>query len=85
MKSVVQWMIVLALVPGSALHAQNVTGTWQGSLQGPQGPALRIVMKITRADDESLKAVLYSIDQGAVPMNASSATQQGSTVKIALN
>ena len=84
MKAVMLWMLVLAAVPGSELLAQNVSGTWQGSLQGPQGPALRIVVKITRAPDESLKAVLYSIDQGGTPLNASSATRQGSTVKIAL-
>jgi uncharacterized protein (TIGR03435 family) len=84
MKPLLLWMIALAVLPGSALQAQNATGTWQGSLQGPQGPALRIVVKIARESDESLKAVFYSIDQASTPMNASSATQQGSTVKIAL-
>jgi hypothetical protein len=84
MKAVMLGMIVLASLPGSKLQAQNATGTWQGSLQGPQGPALRIVVKVTRAPDESLKAVFYSIDQGGTPLNSSSATQQGSTVKIAL-
>jgi uncharacterized protein (TIGR03435 family) len=54
-------------------------------LQGPQGPALRVILKIARADDESLKAVFYSIDQGGAAINASSATQQGSTVKIAIS
>ena len=84
MKSLILGMIVLTALPASRLHAQNVTGTWQGSLQGPQGPAIRLVVKIARASDESLKAVFYSIDQGATPLNASSATQQGSTIKIAL-
>ena len=83
MKSAILLMIVLAAAPCSALQAQNLTGAWQGSLQGPQGPALRIVVKITRAPDESLKAALYSIDQGGTPINATSATQRGSTVKIA--
>jgi hypothetical protein len=68
-------IFALAAVPGSAWQIQNVTGTWQGSL-GP-GPTRRIVMKITRADDESLKAVLHSIDQAGASINASSATQQG--------
>ena len=85
MKALMTWMIALAAVPGSAFQTQNVTGTWQGTLPGPEGRALRIVMKITRADDESLKAVLYSVDQGGNPINATSATQQGSTVKLALN
>jgi uncharacterized protein (TIGR03435 family) len=74
-----------ALVSGSVLLAQGLTGTWQGSLPAPQGKPLRIVIKISRADDESLKAVLYSIDQGGQPINASSATQQGSTIKLAVS
>jgi uncharacterized protein (TIGR03435 family) len=85
MKKLMLWLLALAASPVGALFAQNVAGTWQGSLQGPQGrPPLRIVIKISRADDESLKAVLYSIDQGAQPLNATLITQQGSTVKIAV-
>jgi uncharacterized protein (TIGR03435 family) len=68
-----------ALVAG-ALHAQNITGTWQGTLKaGPQ--ELRTVYKISLENDK-LKAVLYSIDQGGQPINASSITQDGSTIKI---
>ncbi|HEY7392887.1 MAG TPA: TIGR03435 family protein [Bryobacteraceae bacterium] len=69
-----------ALLP-SALHAQNITGTWQGTLKvGPQ--ELRIVFK-TSLEDDKLKAVMYSIDQaGGQPINASSITQDGSAVKI---
>jgi uncharacterized protein (TIGR03435 family) len=84
MKKIPLCLFALAAASG-ALFGQNLTGSWQGSLQGPQGgPALRIVVKITRADDESLKATLYSIDQGGQPINASSATQQGSTLKLAI-
>jgi hypothetical protein len=55
MKPVILWMIALAAVPGSAL-AQNIAGTWQGTLKtGPQ--ELRIVFKIT-LDDDKLKAVI---------------------------
>ena len=58
---------ILALATAPAIFAQNIVGTWQGSLQPPQGKPLRIVIKISRADDESLKAVMYSIDQGGQP------------------
>src|SRR5436305_15206808 len=81
MKKLMLWMLALGISP--ALFAQNIVGTWQGQLQGRAGrPPLRIVVKISRADDESLKAVLYSIDQGGQPLTASSATQQGSTLKM---
>jgi uncharacterized protein (TIGR03435 family) len=84
-KKLMIWILALAAAPGGALFAQTLTGSWQGSLPGPAGrPPLRLIIKITRADDESLKAVMYSIDQGGQPISASSATQQGSTLKIAI-
>jgi len=83
MKKLMLWMLAFAAAPAGALLAQNVTGDWQGSLILPQGrPPLRIVVKISRADDESLKAILYSIDQPGPPINAASAIQQGSTLKL---
>ncbi len=81
MKTFVLWMVALAALPGGTLLAQNVTGTWQGSLKGPQ-ESLRVVIKISRADNGSLKAVLYSIDQGGQPIIASTMTQEGSMVKM---
>jgi hypothetical protein len=59
-------ILSLLAMPGSALLARNITGTWQGTLKvnSPNGPAdLRSVMKISRSDNESLKGVFYSIDQ----------------------
>jgi uncharacterized protein (TIGR03435 family) len=70
-----------AALLASALHAQNITGTWQGTLKpGPQD--LRIVVKIS-LDNDKPKAVMYSIDQaGGQPINAKSITQDGSTIKM---
>src|SRR4051812_31639946 len=83
MTKLMLWVLAIAASPAGALFAQNMVGSWQGSLQGPADrPPLRIVIKISRADDESLKAVLYSIDQGGQPLTSSSATQQGSTLKM---
>jgi hypothetical protein len=76
-------LFACAAIPASALLAQNVTGTWQGSLQGPQGPAFRVVMKIS-LDDDKLKAVSYSIDQNPTPVPASAITRDGSSLKITL-
>lgn len=75
------------LFMGTPLLAQNVTGTWQGTLKvnGPNGSQdLRTVLKISRAADESLKATLYSIDQGAIPVNATTVTLKGTGLKIAI-
>src|SRR6202142_2043198 len=64
-------ILALSALPGSALLAQNITGTWQGALKvnTPNGSVdLRTVMKISRADNESLKCVFYSIDQDPTPV-----------------
>jgi len=84
MKKLMLLVIALAAFFQTASLAQNLVGTWQGTLQIPQGPSLRTVLQISRAGDESLKAVFYSIDQGGQPINASAMTQQGSTVKMTI-
>src|SRR5262245_61173023 len=85
MKKILLWMIVFASAAGSALQAQDIAGTWQGTLQPPGGgPTLRIVMQISRAADQALRGVMYSIDQGGQPINAGAVTLQGSTLKIAV-
>ncbi len=55
------WIIALAAFAGSAF-AQNITGTWQGTLQA--GRDLRTVFKISTTDKDTLQGVFYSIDQG---------------------
>jgi uncharacterized protein (TIGR03435 family) len=82
MKRLMLRVIALTALSGGALFGQNITGNWQGTLKaGAQD--LRIVFKIT-LDDDKLKATLYSIDQKAPGMAASSVTKEGSTVKIAI-
>ena len=81
-------LLAFSVLPGTALFAQNIAGTWQGALKvnGPNGSAeLRIVIKISRADDESLKATFYSIDQNPTPISANSCTLKGSSLKISLS
>src|SRR5271154_5872596 len=80
-------VFALSALPGSALLAQNIAGTWQGALKanGPNGSVeLRLVVKISRADDESLKATFYSIDQNPTPINANSCTLKGPSLKISI-
>jgi len=84
-KKLMLWVVALAIATGGPLFAQNITGTWQGSLAAQQGrPPLRIVVKTSRGDDEKLKAVMYSIDQGGRAFTASAASMQGSTFKMSV-
>ena len=76
---------LLTLPPGRvfAQSAPDITGTWQGTLQPPQRDEMRIVIKISKADGGGLKALLYSIDQGAQSIPGT-VTLQGPTVKVAI-
>jgi uncharacterized protein (TIGR03435 family) len=77
----------LALLPalfGSTLLAQDITGNWQGTLQPPQGPALRLVVKISLENDK-LKALVYNIDRGTQPIPANAVTRDGTAVRISFS
>jgi uncharacterized protein (TIGR03435 family) len=87
MRGLLLSMFALSVLHGSALLAQNITGTWQGTLKvnRPNGSVdLRTVMKISRGDNESLKALFYSIDQDPTPLSATSVTLKGSALKVSL-
>lgn len=83
MKKLVLWIIALAILQESALFAQSLTGMWQGSLKLPNRD-LRIVFKISTTDQDTLKAVMYSIDQNPQPISANTVTAQGSAIKISI-
>lgn len=83
MQKFTRWLIVFATFQ-AAVFAQDLTGSWQGTLTPQPGRDLRTIFKISKADDGSLKAVLYSIDQGAQGFGSSSVSLQGSVVKIAI-
>jgi uncharacterized protein (TIGR03435 family) len=67
----------------TTLNAQNFTGTWQGTLAAGQ-QNLRLVFKISVGDDDELKAVNYSIDQGARPIPVTTVAHDGSTIKMSI-
>ena len=81
-----QWrpLIALAALSSGALFAQDIAGTWQGTLTIPANKQeLRIEMKISKADAGGQKAVMYSIDQGGQPI-AGAVTVQGPAVKVSV-
>ncbi len=61
---------------------QSIADTWQGTLHA--GRDLRIVFKISKADDGGYKAVTYSIDQGGDGIPVNKITLDGTTVKMTL-
>jgi len=82
------WIIALAALSGGAsfsqLSAQNITGTWQGEIQPPQGKGLRVVIKVSTTDADKLGAVFYSIDQQSPAIPATTFTRNGSAVKMTI-
>ncbi|MDR3717531.1 MAG: TIGR03435 family protein [Bryobacteraceae bacterium] len=84
MKQFLLWMVTLVALPGGALLAQDLTGTWQGALSLPGGKELRTVVKISKGDSGALRGAFYSIDQGGQPIPVSTVTLQGSIVKMSL-
>ncbi len=72
------WTVVLTALSAGALFAQDLTGTWQGTVQ--DAPPRRLVIKVT-ADAGALRVVLYSIDRGPAPY-AGTITLSGTTVRM---
>lgn len=84
MKTLIRCALVVGFVLSSGIvQAQNLAGTWQGTLAaGPQ--TLRIVFVLTsNAAGGGYTATMYSIDQGAGGL-AASVTAQGGTVRLAV-
>lgn len=78
------WTTVFAVLMVPSLYAQDISGTWQGTLgAGPQ--KLRLILKIGKAASAGWTGTLYSIDQSpdweaGLPVN--SLTLQGSDLKF---
>jgi len=83
MRILMMWSIVfaLAMVSGAALHAQDISGDWQGTLKA--GAGLRIILHVAKCDD-GWNAMFYSIDQGTEGVTVSSVSWEGSEFKFAI-
>jgi len=77
MKSV---FAAMAFVP-VLLLAQGIEGNWQGTLEAGQAK-LRLVLKVTRLPDGTLKAAMDSLDQGATDLAVDTITAQEGTVRF---
>jgi uncharacterized protein (TIGR03435 family) len=83
--------VILGLTHASELRAQaqsNATaiiGTWQGKLPRREVPeGLRIVLKISKADSDSLKALFYTVDRNPTPIGATSISLKGAAFKLSI-
>jgi len=77
-------LLVLAVMSPLAIYAQDISGTWQGTLHLGNDRSLRTVLKISKADAGGLKATFYSIDQGGQGIPVSSISLQGTVFKFAI-
>jgi uncharacterized protein (TIGR03435 family) len=81
-KSMPRTLILAALFAGTLL-AQDITGTWQGTLAVPDAKReVRLVFKISK-DAGGTRCIVYAIDQGPQGY-ACSVTVAGAAVKIAM-
>jgi len=79
MRKICLGLALFVLWSGCALIAQDLTGSWQGTLHA--GQDLRTVMKIAKPEGGTQKVLLYSIDQGGGGIGGT-LTRQGSTIKM---
>ena len=73
--------LAIALGIGGVARAQNIAGTWQGTIN--VGKDLRTIVKVSN-DDGRLKAVFYSIDQGGQAISISSISVHDGAVNFAI-
>ena len=71
-------LIALVALPA---HAQDIAGTWQGTLQTS---GHRLVLKISKSDGNTLKVDSYDLNGGAQRVPLNDATFDGSTLKFPL-
>jgi len=78
------WNLLCYALLGAALHAQDITGDWHGTLKS-SGPEFRIVIHISKGDNGALKGTFDSVDQGAKGVPLTSVTLDGSNFKFTID
>lgn len=85
-KSVTLISLVLFVLVSSALIGyaeKGIEGEWEGTLE-VQGQSLKIIVKITKEADGTLKATLDSPDQGAMDLPLDNVTFDDKTFSFEL-
>jgi hypothetical protein len=81
-KKLVLLIVALGVLMGGALHGQDFIGNWQGTLR--DGKDLRLILVVSK-EGGGLQGKLYSIDETPQPYAVSSISQDGLTVKFAID
>jgi hypothetical protein len=74
-------ILFLGIATLFAADAPSPVGDWNGVLK-PGEVELRLKLNVQRDSDGKLKAVLYSLDQGAGGINSSGASLEGDKLKL---
>jgi uncharacterized protein (TIGR03435 family) len=82
MKTALLFVLALFASAGNVLCAQDVAGTWQGTLHDGKDDA-RLVVKIAQ-DAGKLTGALYSIDDDGDPIALSAVGRTGDTLKFSI-
>ena len=62
--------------------ATGISGTWQGTMQTPDGGQHRMVLRIAKDEKGALSGTLYPIDQNGRPLAASSVSFENGTLRF---
>jgi uncharacterized protein (TIGR03435 family) len=83
MKKFLLFLFSLAALTGASMHAQDITGIWQGTLN-VSGHDLRLVAKFSKDDAGAWKGTAYSIDQGGAPIGLSKIVAKDGNVSYSI-
>jgi len=72
MKRLVCMVVMWGAILSASLHAQDVTGNWQGAMQTASG--MRAVLQISKAECNGLGGTLYSLGDDPHPIRLTSVT-----------
>jgi non-heme chloroperoxidase len=75
--------IAVLLSASLSIHAQDLSGNWQGTLNFEQ--KLRVILQIEKGENASWKGSIYSIDQSTNSMPVTTLSLSGATVKFAVD
>jgi hypothetical protein len=79
----VYWVLLLGTVLSVALHAQDVTGNWQGTMQ--TASRLRAVLRISKAECNGLSGTLYSLGDDPHPIRLTSVTLLNRVLRFSID